>query len=53
VVTNVQVVRPAGLPVVIDLEVDASAATLEIVGNGYDGQAIREQKRIVGLLATV
>jgi len=51
VITNVQTVRPAGLPVVIDLERDASADTVQIIGNGYDGLAIREQSRIVGLLA--
>jgi hypothetical protein len=52
VLTNANVIRPAGLPVVIDLEKNASADTLEIVANGYDGLAIREQARIVGLLAS-
>lgn len=51
VMTNVQVVRPAGLPVVVDFQVDAPSAKVEIVGNGYDGMAIREAKRIVGLLS--
>lgn len=52
VVTNVGNIRPAGIPLVIDLERNASSDTVEIVGNGYDGLAIREQARIVGLLAS-
>lgn len=51
VLTQVQVQRPAGLPVIIDMDIDSSAATVEIVGNGYDGQKIREQSRIVGVLS--
>jgi len=52
VITNAGNVKPAGMPVVIDFEVNSSAATLEIVGNAYDGQTIREQARIVGLLSS-
>lgn len=52
VVTNVQAMRPSGLPLVIDIEPNASAGTVEIIGNGYDGQAIREQARIRGFLAS-
>ena len=43
--------RPAGLPMVIDFAPNPSAAGLEIVANGYDGLAIREQGRIRGHLA--
>jgi hypothetical protein len=50
VMTNVQVMRPAGLPLVIDFDVDAGTATVRMIANGYDGQAIREQARIRGLL---
>ena len=52
IMTTQKTMKAAGMPMVIDFEKDASSDNLKIIGNGYDGQSIREQARIVGLLAS-
>ncbi|HYF56568.1 MAG TPA: hypothetical protein VEA41_20105 [Salinarimonas sp.] len=44
------VARPTDMPLLIELERDASRDVLQIVAHAYDGLAIREQARIRGLL---
>lgn len=44
------VARPTDMPLSIQVQADISKDTLEIVANGYDGQIIREQARIRGVL---
>ena len=47
---NAVVAQPSDMPLLIEVERDASKDTWQIVANGYDGVAIREQARIRGLL---
>lgn len=47
---NLVVAQPTDMPLLIELERDASRDVWQIVANGYDGQAIREQQRIRGFL---
>lgn len=47
---NHVVAAPTDMPLMIELERNASRDVWEIVANGYDGIAIREQARIRGLL---
>ncbi|MBM4369920.1 MAG: hypothetical protein FJ102_27170 [Deltaproteobacteria bacterium] len=49
---NVVVAAPTDMPLLIELERDASRDVWQIVANGYDGLAIREQARVRGLLAS-
>lgn len=43
--------QPTDMPLSIELQRDSSRDVYEIIGNAYDGVAIREQARIRGLLA--
>lgn len=47
---NHVVAQPTDMPLMIELERDASRDVWQIVANGYDGMAIREQARIRGFL---
>lgn len=47
---NTEIARPTDMPLLIEIERDASRDVWQIVANGYDGIAIREQARIRGLL---
>ncbi len=49
---NVIIAQPTDLPLIIELERDASKDSYQIVANGYDGIAVREQKRIRGVLCS-
>lgn len=44
------IMSPTDMPLLIEIERDASKDSYQIVGNGYDGVAIREERRIRGLL---
>ena len=48
---NAVIAQPTDMPLKIEAERNASKDTHEIVANGYDGLAIREQARIRGFLA--
>ena len=47
---NTPVAQPTDMPLLIEIERSAGSDTYKIIANGYDGQAIREQARIRGLL---
>ena len=51
VILNDGNMRPAGLPLTVEPDRHPGQTVTRIVGNGFDGQAIREQARIRGLLA--
>ncbi|HEX4935113.1 MAG TPA: hypothetical protein VFV33_18140, partial [Gemmatimonadaceae bacterium] len=47
---NAVIAQPSDMPLLIEVERDASRDVWQIVANGYDGVAIREQARSRGLL---
>lgn len=47
------IAAPSDMPILIGIQDDISRDVTEIVANGYDGLAIREQARIRGLLGVV
>jgi len=49
---NTTVMQPTDMPLLIEVERNAGKDQWKIVGNGYDGLAIREQARIRGFLGS-